>query len=83
VQNYVAHGYGIGVTVYVEELLRHPEVRVLVLPDFPRVTFGVAWLGRQSPVVQGLIGLLQREAQRLAERGAAAARRPVKAPPRT
>jgi DNA-binding transcriptional LysR family regulator len=83
VQNYVAHGYGIGVTVYVEELLRHPEVRVLVLPDFPLVTFGVAWLGRKSPLVEGLIGLLKREAQRLAERGAAASRRPVKVPPRT
>lgn len=69
VQIYVAHGYGIGVTVYLPELKLQPEVRALPLLDFPRVTFGVLWQGRQSPVVQGLIGLLEREAKRLGATG--------------
>jgi len=65
VQSYVAHGYGIGVSVFLEELQLHPEVRVLVLKDFPQVRFGVLWQGRNSPVVQGLIGLLKKEAARV------------------
>lgn len=66
VQIYVAHGYGIGVAVFLPELKLHPEVRVLPLPDFPRVTFGVLWQGRKTPVLQGLIGLLEQAAKRLA-----------------
>lgn len=66
VQIYVAHGYGIGVTVHLPELKLHPEVRVLPLPDFKHVTFGVLWQGRKTPVIQGMIGLLERAAQELA-----------------
>jgi len=66
VQIYVAHGYGIGVAVHLPELKLHPEVRVVSLPDFPRVTFGVLWQGRKSPVLQGLIALLERAAKQLA-----------------
>lgn len=66
VQIYVAHGYGIGVTVHLPELKSHPDVRVLPLMDFPRVTFGVLWQGRKSPVVQGMIEILATNAKKLA-----------------
>ena len=65
VQIYAAHGYGIGVSVYLPELKVHPEVRVLPLLDFPRVTFGVLWQGRPTPVLLGLISLLERAAKTL------------------
>lgn len=67
VQIYVAHGYGIGVTVHLPELKLHPDVRVLPLVDFPQVTFGVLWQGRKTPVLQGMIGLLERTGQELAK----------------
>lgn len=62
VQTYVAHGYGIGVTVHVPELKLHPEVRVLPLPEFDRVTFGALWQGRKSPIMEGMITALKKAA---------------------
>lgn len=59
VQTYVAHGYGIGVMVYLPELKLHPEVRVLPLPEFDRVTFGALWQGRRSPLMEGMIAALK------------------------
>jgi len=63
VQNYVAHGYGIGVTVHLPELKLHPEVRELSLADFPRVTFGLLWQGRRTAVLEGMIRILERTAK--------------------
>jgi DNA-binding transcriptional LysR family regulator len=65
VQIYVAHGYGIGVTVHLPELKWHPEVRVVVLSDFPSVTFGVLWQGRNAGVLAGLLRLLETAARTL------------------
>jgi DNA-binding transcriptional LysR family regulator len=65
VQIYVAHGYGIGVSVDLPEIPPHSEVRVLSLPDFQRVTFGVLWQGRKTPVLAGLIGLLERAVKQM------------------
>jgi DNA-binding transcriptional LysR family regulator len=66
VQNYVAHGYGFGVAVHLPVLKSHSEVRVLPLTDFPRVTFGVLWQGRRTPVLDGMIHILERTARELA-----------------
>jgi DNA-binding transcriptional LysR family regulator len=65
VQNYVAHGYGFGVAVYLPELKLHPEVRSLPLRDFAWVTFGVLTQGRRTPVLEQLIRLLDQRAKRL------------------
>jgi DNA-binding transcriptional LysR family regulator len=65
VQNYVAHGYGFGVAVYLPELKLHPEVRALPLRDFAWVTFGVLSQGRRTPVLEQLIRLLDQRAKRL------------------
>lgn len=66
VQIYVAHGYGIGVTVHVPQLKLHPEVRALPLADFERVTFGVLWQGRRTVVLDGMIRGIERMAEGLA-----------------
>lgn len=62
VQTYVAHGYGIGVLVHVPELNLRPDVRVLPLADFERVTFGALWQGRKTPLMEGMLGELRRAA---------------------
>lgn len=62
VQTYVAHGYGIGVMVHLPELKLHPDVRVLPLPEFDRVTFGALWQGRKSALIEGMIGALKQAA---------------------
>lgn len=66
VQIYVAHGYGIGVTVHLPELELHPAVRVLPLPDFKQVNFGVLWQGRRTAILEGLIQILEHRAKLLA-----------------
>jgi hypothetical protein len=66
VQTYVAHGYGIGVMVHLPELKLHPDVRVLPLPEFDRVTFGALWQGRKSALMAGMIAALEKAAVRLA-----------------
>lgn len=63
VQNYVAYGYGIGVTVHLPELKLHPDVRVLPLAGFDSVTFGVLWQGRKTAVLAGMIQILERKAR--------------------
>ena len=66
VQTYVAHGYGIGVMVYLPELKMHPDVRVLPLPEFDRVTFGALWQGRKSALMEGMMVALKNAAAGLA-----------------
>lgn len=66
VQEYVAHGYGIGVSVHLPERQFYPRVRVLPLPDFKPVTFGVLWQGRKTPVLQGLLDIIASRARQLA-----------------
>jgi DNA-binding transcriptional LysR family regulator len=66
VQTYVAHGYGIGVVVHLPELKLHPDVRVLPLPEFERVTFGALWQGRKSALMEGMMAALKNAAAGLA-----------------
>ncbi len=58
VQTYVVNGYGIGVTVGVPKTKYHPQVRILLLDDFPMPTFGVLWQGQRSPVLDTMIKLV-------------------------
>ncbi len=66
VQEYVAHGYGIGVSVHLPERQFYPSVRVLPLPDFKPVTFGALWQGCKTPVLQGLLDIIASRARQLA-----------------
>ena len=59
VQTYVAHGYGIGVTVGVPKKNYHPQVRALRLDGFPMPTFGVLWQGRRTVLLDALFKTLE------------------------
>ena len=64
-QTYVANGYGIGVTVAVPKMKYHPDVRLVPLPDFAPVTFGVLWQGRRNPLLDSLLKNLELAARAL------------------
>ncbi len=64
VETYVAKGYGIGVTVGIPNQPYHPQVRLLPLQDFPKVTFGVLWQGFRSPVLDHFLKVVQRAARK-------------------
>jgi DNA-binding transcriptional LysR family regulator len=59
VQTYVAHGYGIGVTVGVPKTKYHQQVRLLPLVGFPMTIFGVLWQGRPTPVMQMMLKVVR------------------------
>ncbi len=67
VETFVAHGYGIGVTVRVPKMKFHPQVRALPLEGFEPVTFGVLWQGRRTPVLDALLSLVEAAARTLHE----------------
>lgn len=64
-QNYVANGYGIGVTVAVPKMKYHPEVRLVPLDGFALVTFGVLWQGRRNPLLDSLFKKLEQAVRTL------------------
>jgi DNA-binding transcriptional LysR family regulator len=66
VQTYVANGYGIGVTVGVPNARLHAQARILVLDDFPALSFGVLWQGQKTPLLEMMINLVERAAHALA-----------------
>jgi DNA-binding transcriptional LysR family regulator len=68
VQTYVAHGYGIGVTVDVPRMEYHPQVRLLALAGFEPVTFGVLWQGRRTPLLDAFLKILENAARELMTR---------------
>lgn len=57
---YVAGGAGVGVSIAVPELVRHPQVRVLPLEGFDRLELAVVWQGEPSPMLQGLLEEMKR-----------------------
>src|SRR5262249_13174009 len=77
VQTYVAHGYGIGVTVAVPQMKYHPQVRALPLTDFEPVSFGVLWQGKRTVLLDSFLKKLQEAAARLASSQKEAKKDPV------
>jgi DNA-binding transcriptional LysR family regulator len=55
VQNYVAQGYGYGITVGGPHAKWHFDVRAILLKDFPMPTFGLLWQGPQIPILRTLL----------------------------
>lgn len=60
ITRYVANGYGIGLSVNLSGVARHPQVRILPLPDFEALEIAALWKGELTP----LIRLALEEAQR-------------------
>src|SRR5262245_11539932 len=63
IQQYVASGYGIGLTVAVPGFKAPPQLRALRLSDFPPVVVGVAWSGKLSGITRQLLAELDVEAE--------------------
>jgi DNA-binding transcriptional LysR family regulator len=69
IQTYVANGFGIGIAVQIPGLKIQPDVRLLPLPDFPKVAVGALWRGRSSPLIQTFVDLLSARAKALGKAG--------------
>ena len=52
---YVANGYGIGVTGDLPAIAKHRKVRALPLPGFPPLEIACLWLGKPTPLVEEAI----------------------------
>src|SRR5215216_1754746 len=63
IQQYVAPGCGIGLTVAVPGFKPPPQLRALPLSDFPLVLVGVGWSGKISDVARQLLAELDVEAE--------------------
>src|SRR6266511_4463118 len=62
IQQYVASGYGIGLTVAVPGFKPSPQLRALPLSNFPPVVVGVTWFGKLSDIARQLLAELDVEA---------------------
>jgi DNA-binding transcriptional LysR family regulator len=65
VETYVAHGYGIGLSVAIPKGKIDPALRALPLPGFPPVTLGALWQGKITPVMQAFLAGVEQAAKRL------------------
>ncbi len=64
ITRYVANGYGIGLSVHAGDIVRHPDVRVLELPNFEPIMVTAFWKGQLSPMAREILGEMQRYAAR-------------------
>ena len=69
IQTYVTNGFGIGIAVQIPQVKIDPGVRILPLPDFPRVAVGAMWRGRSTPLIQTFVDLLLQRARLLSKGG--------------
>jgi DNA-binding transcriptional LysR family regulator len=59
IAKYVANGDGIGLSVDLAPVTRHPGVRVVPLESFPPLTIGAYWLGDLTPVLRTFLDELR------------------------
>jgi DNA-binding transcriptional LysR family regulator len=65
IENYVASGLGIGLSVLAPQTALGPGVRALALPDFAPVVIGALWQGKTSALQQAFLDELQLRAKKL------------------
>jgi DNA-binding transcriptional LysR family regulator len=65
VEAYVAHGYGIGLSLALPQTKPNPGVRQLLLRDFAPVTIGALWAGKPTPLTTAFLEAAQRHVQLL------------------
>ena len=70
IECYVAHGYGVGLTVATPGFKAPKGIRVLKLPNFPKVTIGAAWTGKLSAIAHQFLAEVEREATSLRKKRA-------------
>ena len=60
VTQYVANGDGVGVNIFIPEVVQHPRVRVLPLADFAQVEVAAMWHGEPTPLIRSFLEESQR-----------------------
>lgn len=60
ITQYVALGGGIGANIAIPNIIRHPQVRVLPLDDFPLIELRVMWSGPLTPLLRSVVAEIQR-----------------------
>jgi len=65
IEDYVAGGLGIGVSVAIPRKGSSSRVRALPLEGFPPVVIGALWRGRKSPLIETFLAEAQRRAKQL------------------
>lgn len=60
ITRYVANGDGVGVSVAVPDLLKHPRIRILPLDDFAPLELAALWPGAPSPLLRSFLTEAQR-----------------------
>src|ERR1700719_4958657 len=60
IECYVAHGYGIGLSVATPGFKTPKGIRALKLPNFPKVMIGAAWTGKLSAIAQQFLVEIER-----------------------
>lgn len=65
VTQYVANGYGLGVTINIPSIVNHPRVRVLPLEGFDAVEVVALWHPPQSSLVTALLTAIRNRAGEL------------------
>ena len=66
VETYVAHGYGIGLSVAAPRAKVDPALRVLSLEGFDPITLSAIWQGKTSPIMQAFLKSVEQAAKVLA-----------------
>jgi DNA-binding transcriptional LysR family regulator len=65
VETYVAHGYGIGLSLAVPKAKLESSLRALPLEGFEPVTLGAVWQGKPTPVMQAFVDAIEHVAKDL------------------
>jgi DNA-binding transcriptional LysR family regulator len=65
IEDYVANGLGIGISVAIPQKISSPKVRTLPLDGFPPVVIGALWRGRKTPLIETFLVEAQRRVKRL------------------
>ena len=65
IECYVAHGYGIGLSVATPGFKTPKGIRALKLPNFPKVMIGATWTGKLSAIAQQFLAEVESEATSL------------------
>ncbi len=65
IEDYVAGGLGIGVSIAIPRKNSPPRVRALPLEGFPPVVIGALWRGFRTPLIEAFLAEAQKRAKEL------------------
>jgi DNA-binding transcriptional LysR family regulator len=65
VETYVAHGYGIGLSVLVPKAKFDVPIRALPLEEFEPVSVGAIWQTKPTPIMQAFVQIIEQTARSL------------------